>query len=48
MAETPAVKDLPKLADNLKGELEKDHNLKKTEVRTDLYDMSNRRTLNRL
>lgn len=31
MEKTP-VKDLPKIAETLKGELEKDHQLKKTEV----------------
>lgn len=34
--ENPSVKDLPKIADTLKGELEKDHQLKKTEVQRPL------------
>ena len=30
---SPAVKDLPKIENTLKGEIEKDHNLKPTEVK---------------
>ena len=32
MAETPSVKDLPKIADSLKGELMQEHALKHTEA----------------
>jgi hypothetical protein len=32
MAESPSVKDLPKIADSLKGELMQEHALKPTEA----------------
>ena len=34
---SPAVKDLPTIANGLKGELEKDHQLKKTSVSSSDY-----------
>ena len=37
---SPAVKDLPTIANGLKGELEKDHQLKKTSV-SSLYSWQN-------
>ena len=39
---SPAVKDLPTIANGLKGELEKDHQLKKTSVSFPKYRQNGR------